>query len=208
MFSRAIRAIGSFAGLLSVTACSVFGTAAVPEPGYGVMLAEAPFELRDYGALVVVKTPTADGSRAAFGRLFKYISGANSGARDIAMTTPVLNTDTADGTEIAMTAPVLQSRDEAREMLFVLPDAMTAQTAPVPADPRVSLATIPPRRVAVVRYSGSMRGSVSAEEARLRNWMARKDLTPAGPAEVAGYNPPWTLPPYRRNEVLIPVEKD
>lgn len=208
MLSRATRAIGGLAGVMGVTACSVFGSAAAPEPGYSVLRAEAPFELRDYGALVVVKTPTEDGSRAAFGRLFKYISGANRGTREIEMTAPVLNTDTAGGTEIAMTAPVLQSGAGAREMVFVLPDAMTPQTAPVPTDPRVSLATIPPRRVAVVRYAGSMSGRASAEEARLRDWMAHKNLRPAGPAEIAGYNPPWTLPPYRRNEVLIPVRKD
>jgi hypothetical protein len=93
-------------------------------------------------------------------------------------------------------------------MVFVLPEALTPETAPVPTNPRVSLGTIPPRRVAVVRYSGSMSRGAGSGETRLRDWIARKDLTPTGPAEVAGYNPPWTLPPYRRNEVLIPVEAE
>ena len=208
MLSRATRAIGAFAGLLGVAACSVFGGAAAPEPDYSVVLAEPPFELRDYGELVVATTPMTDGSGAAFGRLFDYISGANTGGRDIAMTAPVLNTDAVDGTKIAMIAPVLQGREGAREMIFVLPGEMTPQTAPVPTDPRVSLATIPARRVAVVRYSGSMEKRASTEEARLRDWLALKGLRPTGLAEVAGYNPPWTLPPFRRNEVLIPVESD
>jgi len=60
----------------------------------------------------------------------------------------------------------------------------------------------------VVRYSGSMEKRASTEEARLRDWLALKGLRPTGLAEVAGYNPPWTLPPYRRNEVLIPVVRD
>jgi|AntRauTorckE5430_2_1112549.scaffolds.fasta_scaffold02252_3 hypothetical protein len=208
MLSRATRAIGAFAGLLGVAACSVFGGAAAPEPDYDVVLAEPPFDLRDYGELVVATTPLTDGSGAAFGRLFDYISGANTGGRDIAMTAPVLNTDAVDGTKIAMIAPVLQGREGAREMIFVLPGEMTPQTAPVPTDPRVSLATIPARRVAVVRYSGSMEKRASTEEARLRDWLALKGLRPTGLAEVAGYNPPWTLPPYRRNEVLIPVVRD
>ena len=208
MLTRATRAIGALAGFVGLAACSVFGSAAAPEPEYSVVLAEPPFELRDYGELVVAKTPMTNGSGAAFGRLFDYISGENSAARDIAMTAPVLDTEHADGTEIAMTAPVLQGRNGAREMVFVLPEDMTPQTAPVPTDPRVSLATIPPRRVAVVRYSGFLSRRASTEEARLREWLARKDLTPAGPAELAGYNPPWTLPPFRRNEVMIPVEND
>jgi hypothetical protein len=208
MFSRATKAIAAIAGLLSITACSIFGSAAAPEPDYTVVLAEPPFELRDYGELVVVKTAMTDGSRAAFGRLFDYISRANTGARDIAMTAPVLNTEPVDGDKIGMTAPVLQDREGKREMVFILPDAMTLETAPLPTDPSVSLDTIPPRRVAVVRYSGSMDKRAEAEEARLRNWIVLRELTPAGLAEGAGYNPPWTFPPYRRNEVLIPVEKD
>ena len=196
MLSRATRAIGALAGLLGVAACSVFGGAAAPEPDYSVVLAEPPFELRDYGELVVARTSMKDGSGAAFGRLFDYISGANTGARDIAMTAPVLDTESAEGAKIAMTAPVLQGRDGAREMVFVLPEDMTPQTAPVPTDPRVSLATIPPRRVAVVRYSGFLSRKASREEARLRDWLARKGLRPTGPAEIAGYNPPWTLPPF------------
>ncbi|MBL3573571.1 heme-binding protein [Rhodovulum sulfidophilum] len=208
MLSRATKVIAAFAGFLSVTACSILGSTAAPEPDYSVNLAEPPFELRDYGELVVVKTAVNDGSRAAFGRLFDYISGANSGAREIAMTAPVLNTDTAKGAKIAMTVPVLQTQEGSREMIFILPDTLTLDSAPAPTAPRVSLARIPPRRVAVVRYSGSMSNRASAEETRLRDWMTSKELTPTGPAEVAGYNPPWTLPSYRRNEVLIPVKKD
>ncbi|MCR8825850.1 SOUL family heme-binding protein [Pseudosulfitobacter koreensis] len=208
MFSRLGRAITALASLLFLNACSVFGSAAAPEPEYSVTLSEPPFEVRDYGELVVVKTPMDDGSRAAFGRLFDYISGANAGARDIAMTAPVLNADLSEGSKIAMTAPVLQSRDAAREMIFVLPTGMTLDAAPVPTDPAVTLRTIPPRRVAVVRYSGFMARSAATQKARLRDWMAARNLTAQGTAEVAGYNPPWTLPPWRRNEVLIPVTGD
>ncbi len=201
---RAIRRAASLSLLLGVAACSVFGSEAAPEPGFTPVLAEPPFEVRDYGPLVIAKTPMADGQNAAFGRLFGYISGKNKGARNIAMTAPVLKTDDA-GMKIAMTAPVLQGTDGRREMVFVLSDDLTIETAPLPTDPLVQLSVVPPRRVAVVRYSGSMDGEAGAEEARLRDWMQRNDLKPIGPAEVAGYNPPWTLPPFRRNEILIPI---
>lgn len=203
---RIAKPIAAFAGLLTIAACSVFGSEAAPEPDYTVVLRDDPFEVRDYGGLVVAKTPMADGSRAAFGRLFDYISGENSGAREIEMTAPVLNTERAAGTRIAMTAPVLQSGEGARDMVFILPARFTPETAPLPSDPDVTLASIAPRRVAVIRYSGSLDGNAPAEEARLREWMDARGLEPAGPAEVAGYNPPWTLPSHRRNEVLIPVE--
>ena len=207
MSSRAAQALFAIAGLLAASACTVVGSAAAPEPDYAVVSAQDPFEIRDYGALVVVKTTMADGSRAAFGRLFDYISGENQGARDIAMTAPVLNA-AAEGTEIAMTAPVLQSGEGDRDMVFVLTEEFTPETAPLPTDPMVTLGAVPPRRVAVVRYSGSMDERAPAEEAKLRAWIATKGLRAAGPAEVAGYNPPWTLPAYRRNEVLIPVSPE
>ncbi|MEM7547544.1 MAG: heme-binding protein [Pseudomonadota bacterium] len=205
MLTRTAQTILALTALFSIAACSVVGSEAAPEPDYTVVRAEEAFEIRDYGTLVVVKTPMADGTRAAFGRLFDYISGENGGAREIAMTAPVLNADAADGAEIAMTAPVLQGGGDGREMIFILPADLTLATAPLPSDPMVSLGEIEPRRVAVVRYSGSMDDNADAEEARLREWMAENGLAPIGPAEVAGYNPPWTLPAYRRNEVLIPI---
>lgn len=208
MLSRAAQTIARLAGLLAVSACSVVGKPSAPEPDYVVVIAQDDFAVRDYGELVVAKTEMADGSRAAFGRLFDYISGRNEGERKIAMTAPVLNSEAADGTEISMTAPVLQTGANRRHMFFVLPEEFTRETAPVPTDPKVSLATIPARRVAVIRYSGSLDTGGPSAEARLREWLTKRNLQPNGPAEIAGYDPPWTLPAYRRNEVLIPIQKD
>lgn len=204
MLTRVSKPIIALAGLLAISACSVVGGEAAPEPEYTVVQSAAPFEVRDYGRLVVVKTSMDDGSRAAFGRLFDYISGENGGAREIAMTAPVLNA-AAEGTEIAMTAPVFQTESEGREMIFVLTENFTIDTAPVPNDPAVKLATLPVRRMAVAQYSGSLNDDAPEWEAKLRAWMTEKGLQATGPAETAGYNPPWTLPAYRRNEVLIPV---
>lgn len=208
MLSWKLKTVVAIVGVSAVVACSITGREAAPEPGYTVVMADAPFEVRDYGALGVAKTTMADSSNAAFGRLFDYISGANSGARDIAMTAPVLMQDAGAGTEIAMTAPVLQSGAGRRDMIFILPDGFTPDTAPLPSNPQVTLATIAPRRVAVVRYAGLMDDKAADEETRLRAWMNTKGFQQTGPAEVAGYNPPWTLPAYRRNEVLIPIAMD
>ena len=202
-----LRPVLAFCLMAALGACSVFGSAAAPEPAYDVVRSDGDFEVRDYNALAVVATPMADGQRAAFGRLFDYITGENKGATEIAMTAPVLQSAEA-GTEIAMTAPVLQSfgADGEREMVFVLTDKFTATTAPEPNDPQVRIAEIPARRVATLRFSGSFGDDAVRENtARLQAWMTDQGLAPVGPPESAGYNPPWTLPPFRRNEVLIPV---
>lgn len=200
----AARPVAALFGALMLGACSVFGGTAAPEPDYTVVRADETFEIREYGQLVVVMTSMSDGSSDAFGRLFDYISGENEGAREIAMTAPVLTSP--QGTEIAMTAPVLQSGSQgAAEMIFVLTDEFQPQTAPKPTNPDVTLGTIPPRRVAVATYSGSWRDGAADAETELRAWIAAKGLEPIGAADVAGYNPPWTLPMFRRNEVLIPI---
>ena len=205
MSSRVSMPVAAITGLMALTACTVVGGEAAPEPDYTVVQSAPPFEIREYGELVVVKTSMDDGSRAAFGRLFDYISGENGGTREIAMTAPVLNAAEGEGTEIAMTAPVFQSDADGREMIFVLTEEFTIDTAPVPTSPAVKLATIAPRRMAVASYSGSMNDDAPEWEAKLRAWMDANDVQATGPAEVAGYNPPWTLPAYRRNEVLIAV---
>ncbi len=214
--------------MLLLGACGVFGGPAAPEPAFEVLREEPPFELRAYPALVVASTPMGaglgEGTGGAFRRLFGYISGDNSGDREVAMTAPVIQQpevdeaqDTAQdsaqdeeaGRKIEMTAPVLRQLAEGGEwrMVFVLPADMTADTAPVPAEDTVRIDTLPPRRVAAIRFSGFLGDSnvIEARE-RLMRWMEAEGLSPAGPAEVAGYNPPWTLPWFRRNEILIPIE--
>ncbi|MEL7469700.1 MAG: heme-binding protein [Pseudomonadota bacterium] len=205
-----LPAIAAVAAMTLLGACSVFGGPAAPEPNYDVVRSEGSFEIRDYPELVVVGTAMSDGSSDAFGKLFDYISGANRAQDKIAMTAPVLQSP-EDSTEIAMTAPVLRGADaDGRvEMLFVLPETFTPETAPEPTDPSVRLSTIPSRRVAVLRFSGLFRDPAIAENTKLlQDRMQAEGLEPVGPPEAAGYNPPWTLPPLRRNEILIPIARN
>ncbi|MEM9063338.1 MAG: heme-binding protein [Pseudomonadota bacterium] len=209
MANAPLRTIIAVAAMSLMSACSVFGGAAAPEPDYDVVRSDGPFEIRDYPELVVVATAMSNGSSDAFGKLFDYISGANRAQDKIAMTAPVLQSP-EESTEIAMTAPVLRGADSDGkvEMVFVLPEDFTPETAPEPTDPAVRLTTIPSRRVAVLRFSGLFRDPAIAENTKsLQNRMQAEGLEPIGPPEAAGYNPPWTLPPLRRNEILIPIAR-
>lgn len=198
----------ALAGVLLVGACGVFGGPSAPEPAYDVVRAAEPFEIRAYPALTIASTPMGSGENSAFQRLFDYISGENRGNREVAMTAPVIE-QPSEGAEIEMTAPVLQKAgpDGQTRMIFVLPAGMTAETAPVPTDASVRIDTLPARQIAAIRFTGLMR-EADVDEARddLRAWMEAEGLRADGPAEVAGYNPPWTLPWFRRNEILIPIE--
>lgn len=206
MITRSITLASALVVSLAMTGCSVFGAKAAPEPEFTQISKEAPFEVREYPELVLVKTSMSSEEDDAFMRLFRYISGANEGNREIAMTAPVL--ENPEGTEIAMTAPVLQNTTlgEPSEMAFILTADFTSETAPIPTDPAVKLDVIPSRRVAVVTFSGRANAQdFATHRAKLEAWIADSGLTAAGPAELAQYNPPWTVPALRRNEVLIPL---
>ena len=195
------------------SACTVFGVESVEEAPFELVRKEKPYEIRDYEALVVAETwVNADYKKAgnqAFRKLFSYISGDNEGQTKIAMTAPVIaDANSADeGEKIAMTAPVTSQKEgDAWRYRFVLPRSYTIETAPRPTNPDVALTQIPEKRVAIRRYSGR-----ATEQAQLMNvaklveWMAAQGLEPLSEPRYAGYNAPWTLPAFRRNEVLIDV---
>ena len=112
------------------------------------------------------------------------------------------------GEKIAMTAPVTQTSagDGTWAVQFIMPSAYRLEDLPAPADDGVRLRELPARRVAAVRFSGRTDDQMIAEqEQRLRNWMLRRKLEPAGAAVYAYYNDPFTPGFLRRNEIIIPI---
>jgi hypothetical protein len=196
------KAFAAFGALLAA-GCSVIGAGEkAPEPPFETLARiDDATEIRRYAPRVAAAAPMAQGENSAFGLLFDYISGANDGGARIAMTAPVATRDR--GAEIAMTAPVAMV---ANEMLFFLPESLTADTAPAPTDPRVTVRTIPGQTVAVRRWSG-LRGEAALrrETEALLGALDASGWAPAGPVEGWFYDPPWTLPPFRRNEAAVPV---
>ena len=168
-------------------------------------------ELRRYPAAVTVET-VADTDGAAFGRLYRYISGANDGGERLAMTTPVA---TRDGTRLPMTAPVLVADEGAASeaeggvrMAFWLPDEYDVETAPRPTDSRVRVVAVPERTLAVRRFGGrATRRRVERAREGLRRDVERAATDAVGEPFFMGYDAPWTLPMLRRNEVGVVVHE-
>jgi hypothetical protein len=194
-------------------ACSLFGRQGVEIAQYDVIKADDVFEVRAYKPLVVVKTRAKGDyksmSEVAFMRLFDYISGENEKREKVTMTAPVLmQPDKKDGEKIAMTAPVLMEKStDTWSMAFVLPATYTLETAPKPKDKNVFLEKMPAQRVVALRFSGFLSESnVKKKTAALREWARANGYKTTGNAVVAGYDPPWTIPFFRRNEIHIPIQ--
>jgi hypothetical protein len=182
------------------------------EPHYvGTSLTDT-VELRTYGPRVAAETTVAaDEDRArniGFRRLAGYIFGANHREQKIAMTAPVAQQHRG-GDTIAMTAPVVQSRASGDRwtIRFFMPSKWTMDTLPTPDDEHVTLVPVSGQTVAVLRFSGD-RGSsaVAARTSELVEVLRDKGIDVVGEPEAWFYDPPWTLPFRRRNEIAIPVQ--
>ncbi len=205
-----------FSGLLLfplLSGCSIFGINSVEEASYDVLMSEDNYEIRQYEPMVIAETSvegdfTAAGN-LAFRRLFGYISRDNISSSKIAMTAPVIANQTESdlGKNIEMTVPALQEReDQGWRYMFVLPADYSLETAPVPLDENVKLSTIPSKKVAVLSFSGLRDEQVINEKTHLlEQWIVANNLTPSSKSRWAGFNPPWTIPFLRRNEIMIDV---
>jgi len=203
MFKQALVILSSIA----LGACSVVGVRGSEEPPHRVIARLGEVEIREYAPRLVAETEVDADENAArnegFRRLAGYIFGANRGERRIAMTAPVAQ----EPSRIAMTAPVAQDPvAEGFRIRFFLPVGLTADTAPEPNDPRVRVTTLPAETFAVLRFTGSTDPAAVARNASsLRAMLAGSRWEAVGEATAWFYDPPWTLPPLRRNEVAIRV---
>lgn len=184
------------------------------EPRHSVEPLIRGVEIRRYGSRIAAETIVAANEEAArnagFRRLAGYIFGGNRAAAKIAMTAPVAQQSSgARGEKIAMTAPVSQ-REEADGkwvIRFFMPADKTMQSLPEPNDGAVKLVNVPAETVAVRRFSGlRSHSAVASQTAELMRTLRETGFEPIGTPAAWFYDPPWTIPMLRRNEIAVPVK--
>lgn len=190
---------------------------AIEEPNYTVLSQIDDFELRHYDAQLVAQTWVSGdqdtASRQGFKVLADYIFGNNTApsgeSSKISMTAPVTmqsdNLNEQASQKIAMTAPVsMQQDDDKWRVQFTMPSNYTMQTLPKPNNPDIKIVQMPAQTYGVIKFSGlASSKKVAKKTEALKSWMQAQKLMVIGTPELARYNPPWTLPFMRRNEVLI-----
>jgi hypothetical protein len=147
-----------------------------------------------------------EGRGAAFRRLFHYISGANINVQSTILTDTSESLRTSE--KISMTAPVETSRNGASgiRMRFFLPAELTLETAPQPTDRRLQLVEVPGQLQAVLRFSGFASEDEVAKNTQTLVSALRKSSWSATSRPLTHiYDPPWTIPFLRRNEIVIPI---
>lgn len=165
------------------------------EPSFELVKELQEFEIRKYSSNIQASVRSQGSgdlvNRGSFQRIAGYIFGRNSSNQ-----------------RIAMTAPVLMWQDDGASMMsFVMPSAYTLDDLPMPDDAGLQLAVKEEEIVAALSFRGFSRPSkVARLTKRLQSLVEQEGWQQIGPARLAVYDPPTTLPFLRRNEILIPIQ--
>ena len=163
----------------------------IEEPQFELVSQIGAIEIRRYSPTIQAVTPMPDYSSGGFRRLAGYIFGGNDGDQSIAMTAPVQ--ETMGGND--------------GEMAFTMPSEYSMEALPNPKDERVSLRHVPERTVAVIVFSGrASDAKAQTKWEELSNALAEAGVRTSGGPFLNQYNPPWTLPFLRRNEVMVEID--
>ena len=184
------------------------------EPAHRTEKLTDEVEIRHYDARIAAQTTVTADEEAArnmgFRRLARYIFGANRVREKIAMTAPVAQEPTRNrGEKIAMTAPVTQESAGSNEWVirFFMPSDKTMDVLPEPDDADIALVTVPPQTIAVRRFNGRPDArAVAVQTEKLINTLRDFGFETTDKPAAWFYDPPWTVPLLRRNEIAVPVE--
>ncbi|MBI5091879.1 MAG: heme-binding protein [Candidatus Hydrogenedentes bacterium] len=206
-------------GLTIWIAVGVVSVAGIETPKYEVIAKHDGYEVRQYAPQIVAEVTMGGEFREAmnggfrkladyiFGNNTKVIDGPASGSEKIEMTAPVLEQEVSSE-KIKMTAPVLeqQSKTDTRVVSFVMPSKYTLDTLPKPNNADVRVVEVPAKRYAVNRFSGTATQDKAAKKKQdLLDALKRDKIEAVGAPLLAQYNPPWTPPLMRRNEVMVEI---
>jgi DNA gyrase inhibitor GyrI len=182
----------------------------VEQAKYTVISTHDDIEIRDYPPTIVAEVETTgqreEAIKAGFRLLADYIFGNNKSQSKVAMTAPVTQQHSED---IPVTAPVTQESVNGQwQVRFMMPSTYDLASLPQPNNDKVHLKEIPEKRFVVIRFSGRpTETTLKEKQEKLQGFVqAQKNETLSGPT-YAFFNPPWTLPPLRRNEIMIEIQK-
>ncbi len=165
------------------------------QPMYEVTLRGRGYEIRRYESHLVAETTVegeydATGS-LAFRRLAGFVFGQNSERQKMEMTVPVTHQQTEDG---------------AQRYRFMMERRFTEETLPAPLSNAVEVVRLAAGYFAAAAYRGGRsEARFRRAETQLLAALDRDGVEVTGASEAAVYDGPMIPPPFRRNEVIIPV---
>ena len=157
------------------------------------------FELRNYESIIVAITTVerdfSESNSIGFRRLANYIFGGND-----------------KNIKIEMTAPVITSfnsfYENQKDISFIMPKKHNLNSLPLSNKNNVSIKVKEVGLVAVIGFGGwATEERTNKYINKLKILILNEKLNISDEIIVAQYNSPWAIPPFRKNEILIPLDK-
>jgi hypothetical protein len=187
---------------------------AIEEPTYALIKQDESFELRLYEPRLIAETTVSgdikQASSSGFKAIANFIFGNNqhpsSGqAEDISMTAPVV-LQSRSPEAFTESSSSGEQHEKTWQVSFFMPRQYKLETLPKPNNKAVRVRSLAASYAAVMRFSGfSGAEKVAKNTLALQQWIQQQELNAVGTAQLARYNPPWTFPFMRRNEIIIEV---
>ena len=107
---------------------------------------------------------------------------------------------------IGMTAPVINAEDR---IAFIMPGRYNLENLPRPLSERIKIESVGARRLAAIMFSGFADPNEKERNlALLQNTLERHGIRIQGGALLMRYDPPWTPPFLRRNEIALLISEE
>ena len=201
---------------------------AIEEPRFEILEKAGEIEIRQYRPVIVAET-FVDGdldaaSSTGFRLIADYIFGNNQSMRGaggqpsekIAMTAPVSVEPAARPEKIEMSAVVnVEPQGDSVSgtmyskrwrVQFTMPGEYSMTTLPKPRNSAVTIRAVPGKLYAALVFSGFAGEAKAQQKAdELLVWLKARNRRVIATSQLARYNPPWTLPFLRRNEILVEI---
>ena len=181
----------------------------VETPSYKVIQSKGKIEIREFDPMVIAEVQLVgrrkDAISSGFKLLADYIFGNNISQENID-TTATIQRPASE--KIAMTAPVQQQlANNSWLVSFVMPSEYNLEDLPKPKNIEVKLKNVPVKRFVTIQFSGTSSDENLAKHKKLLvEFIETNSISVTGTPKYAFYNPPWTLPLMRRNEVMFEVQ--
>ena len=159
------------------------------------------FEIREYMPCVIAEVKTkanfSDGSSAAFGSLFNYISKGNTASQKIAMTAPVIAAQNVE-----------TNKSDDWFVSFVMPAGSTMADMPNPNDARVVLRELKAEKCVALSFRGKATAEVANKKIEeLRSAAAKENIALSDETRVCRFDPPFKPGFLQYNEIVIPLSE-
>ena len=166
----------------------------VETPKYNVSYSSGNIEHRNYEPMIIAAVEVTGERKESIGNGFRLIADYIFGNNSIDQ-------------NIKMTAPVQQQQSGASWTIsFVMPSEYTLSTIPKPNREEIKLTLIASKEFIVIRFSGTNSDElITKYQTKLLSYIAKNKIKIVGEPKYAFYNPPWTLPFMRRNEIMFEV---